>query len=38
MSNNPFGDEELEASWGISARPSVSDAMQDALKKEALIK
>jgi len=40
MSNNPFGDEELDPAWGISgpSRTSDDDVLRDALKKEELIK
>ncbi|KAF8309360.1 hypothetical protein DL93DRAFT_1772372 [Clavulina sp. PMI_390] len=38
MSNNPFGDDELDGAWGISSRPSGDDVLKDALKKEQLIK
>jgi hypothetical protein len=40
MSNNPFGDEELDPAWGISGPSDASgdDILKDALKKEELIK
>ena len=40
MSNNPFGDDELDPAWGISGPSNTSgdDILKDALKKEELIK
>lgn len=47
MSNSPFGEDELDASWGIAGqgpgaldqtRKSSEDALKEALKKEQLIK
>ena len=37
MSNNPFGDDDLDSAWGIS-RPAASDGIQDTLRKEAAMK
>ncbi|KAF9515201.1 hypothetical protein BS47DRAFT_1294198 [Hydnum rufescens UP504] len=39
MSNNPFGDEELDSAWGIGlSRVSEIDVVTEALKKEAVLK
>ena len=39
MSNNPFGDDELDSAWGVGpSRISETDVVTEALRKEAVLK